>query len=161
MTYQGHCIFAGASIIFARNAELSLNLTHGRWTHLIAGVLIACLIPDMDHPKSFLARRLKFISIPTSKIFGHRGFTHSLIAVFMFFFLLHRNLSSIIPADFMDSMIIGYISHLLADSLTAGGVPLLWPLPWRFRLPILHSQSPIREYIFCISLLAWAIISSF
>ena len=39
------------------------------------------LSPDIDHPKSWVGRRMKLISIPISKLFGHRGITHSIVAV--------------------------------------------------------------------------------
>lgn len=41
-----------------------------------------------------------------------------------------------IPADALQGMVLGYLSHILADMLTPAGVPLLWPCRWRFRLPI-------------------------
>lgn len=48
--------------------------------------------------------------------------------------------SWIIPADALQGMVLGYLSHILADMLTPAGVPLLWPCRWRFRLPILVPQ---------------------
>jgi membrane-bound metal-dependent hydrolase YbcI (DUF457 family) len=43
--------------------------------------------------------------------------------------------SWIVPADAIQGMVLGYLSHILADMLTPAGVPLLWPCRWRFRLP--------------------------
>ncbi len=37
-------------------------------------------------------------------------------------------------------MVLGYLSHIVADMLTPAGVPLLWPCRWRFRLPILAPR---------------------
>jgi inner membrane protein len=48
--------------------------------------------------------------------------------------------SWIVPADAIQGMVLGYLSHILADMLTPAGVPLLWPCRWRFRLPILAPQ---------------------
>jgi membrane-bound metal-dependent hydrolase YbcI (DUF457 family) len=31
--------------------------------------------------------------------------------------------------------ITGYLSHLLADSFTVQGIPLLWPAKWKFGIP--------------------------
>lgn len=45
-----------------------------------------------------------------------------------------------IPADALQGMVLGYLSHILADMLTPAGVPLLWPCRWRFRLPITVPQ---------------------
>lgn len=46
----------------------------------------------------------------------------------------------IIPADALQGMVLGYLSHIVADMLTPAGVPLLWPCRWRFRLPILAPR---------------------
>ncbi|MCI2285922.1 metal-dependent hydrolase [Colwellia sp. MSW7] len=43
--------------------------------------MVGSLLPDLDHPDSTLGKRFKFISYPISALFGHRGITHSLIAV--------------------------------------------------------------------------------
>ena len=55
-------------------------------------------------------------------------------------------------------MVLGYLSHILADMLTPAGVPLLWPCRWRFRLPILVPQKGNQlERFLCMALFAWAI----
>lgn len=41
----------------------------------------------------------------------------------------------------------GMIVHLAGDSLTTGGVPLLWPLRQRFSLPILGHTGSLREVV--------------
>ena len=74
--------------------------------------------------------------------FGHRGFTHSLLAVFSLLatFYLKVPESWFIPADALQGMVLGYLSHILADMLTPAGVPLLWPCRWLWASPILGSQ---------------------
>ncbi|STI17542.1 putative membrane-bound metal-dependent hydrolase [Escherichia coli] len=57
-------------------------LAQGDWWHIVPSAILTCLLPDIDHPKSFLGQRLKWISKPIARAFGHRGFTHSLLAVF-------------------------------------------------------------------------------
>ncbi len=39
----------------------------------------------------------------------------------------------------------GVALHILGDALTAGGVPLLWPLRWRLAVPVLGHTSSLRE----------------
>lgn len=39
----------------------------------------------------------------------------------------------------------GVALHILGDALTAGGVPLLWPLRWRVSVPVLGHTSSVRE----------------
>ena len=37
------------------------------------------LLPDIDHPGSYMGKRIKFISKVANKTLGHRGGTHSLL----------------------------------------------------------------------------------
>ena len=98
------------------------------------------LLPDMDHPESVVGRRARLISLPLSAIFGHRGFTHSLLAAMLVgLSLWHLPLNS---ASFWLPVCVGYLSHLLGDALSASGVPLFYPLSSkRFRFPILPVNS--------------------
>ena len=41
----------------------------------------ASLLPDADHPKSWLGRRLGGLSKYLNRRFGHRGFLHSLLVL--------------------------------------------------------------------------------
>lgn len=160
MTAEGHLIFALASTILAKKMELSPALAHGDWWHIIAGGLLTCLLPDIDHPRSFLGQRLKWLSVPIARVFGHRGFTHSLLAIAAGILLFTLKFASdmLIPLDAFHGMIIGYLSHIVADMLTPAGVPLLWPCRWRFRLPIIASQKGNQlERIVCVAILIFAV----
>lgn len=91
----------------------------------LAAAALGSLLPDIDHPGSWFGRRVRSVSIPLSMVFGHRGITHSLLAVLgCLFGLLILGKGAIAPA-----VLVGYLSHLACDSLTKSGVPLLWP--WR------------------------------
>lgn len=143
--------FSLACAVFAKNAELTPVLAQGDWWHIVPSAVLTCLLPDIDHPKSFLGQRLKWISKPIARAFGHRGFTHSLLAVFGLLTLFYLKVpeSWIVPADAIQGMVLGYLSHILADMLTPAGVPLLWPCRWRFRLPILVPQKATSWSAFC------------
>jgi len=39
------------------------------------------MMPDIDHPQSAFGKRVLPLSIPIATVFGHRGITHSLLAV--------------------------------------------------------------------------------
>ncbi|WP_440867264.1 metal-dependent hydrolase [Symbiopectobacterium purcellii] len=166
MTAGGHFIFALASAIFAKKLELSPALAQGSWGYIIIGGILTCLLPDIDHPKSLLGQRLKWLSIPIAKVFGHRGITHSFLAIagcctFLFSGFLSRIIIPI-PIDFVHGMVVGYISHVVADMLTPAGVPLLWPCRWRFCIPILSpSKYPLWERVFCAFVLACASLYPF
>lgn len=120
MTAEGHLIFSVACAIFAKKAEVTPELATGDWWHIIPAALLTSLLPDIDHPKSVLGQRLRWLAIPIARAFGHRGFTHSLLAIAggMALFQLDVPRSWPIPADALHAMIIGYFSHLLADMLT-------------------------------------------
>ncbi|WP_411704950.1 metal-dependent hydrolase [Edaphovirga cremea] len=160
MTAEGHLIFSVACAIFSKKAELSPELAHGDWWHIIPGALLTSLLPDIDHPKSIIGQRLKWISQPIARLCGHRGFTHSLLAVIAGIMLFRAKMPAdwVIPPDVMHAMIIGYLSHILADMLTPAGVPFLWPCRWKFRLPLLNSQKGNQlERVLCLFLVGFAI----
>jgi inner membrane protein len=160
MTGEGHLIFSVACIIFAKKVGLTPELAHGDWWHIIPGALLTSLLPDIDHPKSILGQRLKWISTPIARIFGHRGFTHSLLALIGGIALFQMDISRywIIPADVLHAMIIGYFSHLLADMITPAGIPLLWPCRWRFCIPLLRPQKGNQlERVLCVLLVCFSI----
>lgn len=109
-----------------------------------AAVLAAAgaLLPDIDHPRSWAGRRLRIISVPLSGIVGHRGVTHSLLAAAACLALLASHGWGGQAAPLM----IGYLSHLLADACTAGGVPLLWPKRSHYGLKLFRTGS-LGEYV--------------
>lgn len=103
---------------------------------VLAGV--ASLLPDIDHVGSYLGRRLWFISYPLSPFVSHRGVTHSgLIVLAMItaaYYFLPEPRTSIL-ANWVAAGITGYTAHIIGDAMTRSGVPLLWPLKYRLRLP--------------------------
>jgi inner membrane protein len=63
-----------------------------------------------------------------------------------------------VPADAVQGLVLGYLSHILADMLTPAGVPLLWPCRWRFRLPILAPRKGNQlERALCMALFVYAV----
>lgn len=158
MTAEGHLICALASTIIAQKVAI----VPGDWWHVIGGSVLTCLLPDLDHPRSVLGQRLTWLSVPIAKVFGHRGFTHSLLAMaalILLFHLCHHHTQEIMPMDAGHGMIIGYLSHIIADMLTPAGVPLLWPCRWRFRLPIKNKSVPLERIVgvvlLAIVILVW------
>lgn len=62
MTAEGHLIFSVACAIFAKKAEVTPELATGDWWHIIPAALLTSLLPDIDHPKSVLGQRLRWIA---------------------------------------------------------------------------------------------------
>jgi inner membrane protein len=53
-----------------------------------------------------------------------------------------------------DPLVVGYLSHLVADLLTSSGLRLAWPLRRRFAIPLCKTGSP-GELVIVMSLVVW------
>jgi membrane-bound metal-dependent hydrolase YbcI (DUF457 family) len=73
--------------------------------------------------------------------YKHRTLTHSALGGFLIYklldLLLFRMLNPVFinPQIILLSIMVGYLAHLFADSLTEEGIPLLFPLPVTFGIP--------------------------
>jgi inner membrane protein len=115
--------------------------------------MAGALMPDVDHPKSWVGRRIAPISTIIAKLLGHRGITHSLVAVAACAWLLH--MEGLAPS-FVAPIIVGYLSHLGADLLTAGGLRLAWPFKGSWGLPLCHTGSAFEPVLVgAVLLCAW------
>ncbi|MGB9791862.1 MAG: metal-dependent hydrolase [Thermacetogeniaceae bacterium] len=109
---------------------------------------VAALIPDVESPKSFLGRKLPGVSHAGSLAFGHRQALHSLLAALgmlavCFLFSKYTNF----PVAFVRAAFVGYLSHLVLDTFNPAGVPWLWPLRIRFRIPITQTGGVLERLI--------------
>ena len=109
------------------------------------------LLPDIDHPQSWVGRRIRVISRPLAAVIGHRGFTHSILAVAACVLLLRRHGLS---RTIVDPLVVGYLSHLVADLLTSSGLRLAWPLQRRFAIPLCDTGS-LREQLIVAGVVVW------
>ena len=172
MTGKSHMtigVVTYASLWFQPLGPLRAPLLGGSSSWLALPVALALitfgsLLPDIDHPDSSLANE-KVLGIPIflpfswliGRTFGHRGVTHSLLAVALLVALGQLSQFPLAPlqsAPFQALhyiwadlnlgwlLIWGYVGHLAADALTRAGIPLFWPLPSRFGIP------PIRRLRF-------------
>ena len=91
---------------------------------------IGSLMPDIDTPASKMSRSLGGLRKPLG-LFAHRGLTHSLFAVIALALVM-----VFLQVQFVHGVafLAGYVSHLLADSVTKSGIRLWWPAQRRFRL---------------------------
>lgn len=115
------------------------------------------LLPDIDHPKSWIGRRLKVVSVPIAMIFGHRGITHSLVAVAGCIAVLRWDSDHWRVAL---PLVVGYVSHLAADLFTPAGLCLTWPLRRTFALPIVKTGG-FGEQIFVTAAAGWVYAKTF
>ena len=116
--------------------------------------VVGSLLPDIDHPKSWAGRRLRPASTLIAAVFGHRGVTHSLLALLGCWAALRYGTG--VPRAWAVPVVVGYLSHLLADLLTPGGLRLAWPLRGTWSLPLCRSGSPFEPLVVALAMsLAW------
>lgn len=148
MRAYSHVLLGAASwLLYAR-------LQHAAPGALATGAAVAgSLLPDIDHPQSFVGRRLWLISRPLSRIIGHRGLTHSLLALAGGTWLLLKGLH--LNVYMVQALALGYLSHLAGDWLTPSGIPLLWPWRRRFVSPMSFACGGQMEILLDVVLLGW------
>ncbi len=103
----------------------------------LAGSFIGSVAPDIDQPTAKL-----WDSIPLGGLFGkltcyalggHRNLSHSILGTVLFYWLMRWVISFLPPqwgidhAVLLQSALIGFMAHLLADSVTVMGIPIFWP----------------------------------
>ena len=137
---------------------------------------LAGLLPDLDASESELQNvswrvggrrglRLKLFKIPAlifHHLFGHRGALHSLLGLVVFTALVALIKA---PVELILAFGLGYLSHLLTDGLTLGGVPLFWPGHGRVRLsPFIRIRTGglLDQALFVglsLALIGWLFVS--
>lgn len=111
--------------------------------------MIGGLLPDIDDKTADIWDKIRggslLARIVKPLIGGHRMMSHSLIGMAIVGYLSHYTLQYIGTVLLVDinivwwALMIGYMSHLVADSLTTEGVPWLLPVPIRFGFPPLKT----------------------
>lgn len=150
MTARTHDAFAFASLITFAVFFPPENLNLLTLSAAIVGNIVGALIPDMDQASNRLWDLLP-MGDHLAKVFRrlfykHRTLSHSILGMVIIYKLLDWGLPQLLNPTHVDSHIvfvsvmIGYASHLLADSLTKEGLPLFFPLPFEIGIP------PIRYF---------------
>lgn len=111
----------------------------------------ASLLPDLDSPHSKLGRAARPLSDILNFALGHRGFLHSLLGMSLVLILAALIVLWLPPSTALVLLLpaaLGYLSHLLLDALTPGGVPLLWPRSGKVSLPLLKTGGLFERLVF-------------
>jgi inner membrane protein len=116
-------------------------------------LLIGAAFPDIDHPKS----RLGQMAWPFSVFFEHRGFFHSFLGIALFTGLLFLISGSML---YSVAFLLGYASHIFADSLTVQGIMPLHPIIKSKIRGMMHTGA-FYEYALFFVLLAFDIFLLF
>ena len=112
----------------------------------MAIIVFGSLLPDIDHSKSFLSRKLGF-SLPIR----HRGFTHT---VYPYFFLMSLGLfyENSYWTEIAFWVGVGALLHSFGDCHTTSGVKLLYfnkPTHVLPKFMIWSSGSDVELFYFC------------
>lgn len=107
-----------AGLVFAGFFDVRLP-----WLFVLI-VVVSSSLPDIDHPRSKISKLFFPVSWIISWVVKHRGVMHSIFPVLGIFVLFwYYDLTYIGLA-----VALGYLSHLLADSMTQGGIDFLYPV---------------------------------
>ncbi|MFO8069506.1 MAG: metal-dependent hydrolase [Alkalibacterium sp.] len=123
MLYKSHVIVTYAAVLPILVSTDSLTIGN------VIALGIGSLLPDIDHPKSFIGNRTRGVSDGISMVFGHRGLLHSIVGVIFFLLASQFILSSFQqPLEWAYWFTAGYIAHLVEDSFSKTGVAWLQPV---------------------------------
>lgn len=128
----GICVGAIATAWLYQYTDFSEHILIGA-PLLLYTARLGSLLPDIDHPKSMIGRKVPSLSNFINKSVGHRGATHTLCAMILVALILSI-MTIFLPINMrlygwivVLGMTIGYLSHLFLDTLTPKGIPLFAP----------------------------------
>ncbi len=149
MTARTHDViaFCGLTTVAALNPPKEITIP--TVFACVVGNIVGSLMPDLDQATNRLWDLLPW-GDNLGRIFrrlflGHRTLSHSFLGVIIFDYVLWKllpvflNPSYINPLLVQDAIMIGIVSHLLADAITKDGIPLFFPIPVNIGLPPLEA----------------------
>lgn len=172
MRYHAHIVTSlAATVALAQATDAKLAIT------TLAGVTIGSLLPDIDEPRSYVGNRSMGASNIVKFIFGHRGFTHSILAMIIMllplYWILHLQSYSFSFYSLVDyggiqtvtdglahfllmffyGLGLGYILHILEDMFSIKGVPLLYPIKKKIAIKLYRTGGKREKLILFASIL--------
>ena len=145
MTGRTHDAIGFSVLVVAASYYPPSSLTIYTLFGALVGNVVGSYLPDIDQATNRLWDMMPLGEV-TGRVFRnlflkHRTITHSLLGLFIFYKFLEFILPKIFNSGFIDSdillisIIIGYVAHLAADSVTTEGLPLFFPLPFKIGFP--------------------------
>lgn len=123
MRYKTHLIVTYATSLPLLVSSDSLGVGN------VVALGIGAIFPDIDHPNSFIGRRMPITSGGMRKAFGHRGMVHSLVGAIVFTAIIRFLLISFnFPLEWGFWFLIGFLAHLIEDSFSKFGIAWLQPI---------------------------------
>lgn len=145
MTGRTHDLAAFTALSYIALTQPIQHLSLGTTIVAFTANMIGGLTPDIDQPTAKL-----WHEIPAGSVFGkilsplfggHRFISHSIVGAILFGFLSYWALQLASHTLLVNmtivwwSFMIGYLSHLVMDTITHEGVPWLFPIPWKIGFP--------------------------
>jgi len=160
MRHNTHMVFSLFMLVGIYELFPILN-RYDPFVYALILALFGSVFPDIDHPRSLISRGYwSVLSTAIRKTTGHRGWTHSLFGAGLFTGILLLILWYFKASLFLAlGFFLGYISHLISDSLNPTGVNWFWPKKKRYGIGLIRTGSK-AEYIFA-TILALAVAGLF
>lgn len=131
---------------------ISFNINNVKFSYLVIILIIyysfACIgsaFPDIDLKSSSISKSHPFLWKTLGKRFRHRGFTHSLLSIFILIicslFLVKATYENEIILISCCGFIIGYFSHIILDLFNSQGMELLFPFKAKIKVCNIKSAT--------------------
>ncbi len=149
MTGRTHDLISFASLMTAASYSPPASLNLFTTLSCFMGSVVGALVPDLDQATNrlydlmpagnFVGRVLRHLML------GHRTLSHSILGIYLFYKLFEFLIPKLLNPLYVDStlvtwsLMIGMISHLVADSITKDGVPLFFPFKIKVGIPPIKS----------------------
>jgi inner membrane protein len=145
MTGRTHDLISFASLLTVTAASPPTSLNLFTTISCLMGSVVGALVPDMDQATNRLWDLLpagNFVGkILRHLMLEHRTISHSILGVYLFYKLIVFLIPRLLNPAYVNSqlvvasLMIGIISHLIADSVTKEGVPLFFPFKIKIGIP--------------------------
>ena len=146
MTARTHDLAAMTMLVWVVASGKAPSLSLATGIVAVMANILGALTPDLDEPTARLWNDMPAGSIVGRIIHpllgGHRMITHSILGMLAIGwglkFLLTNYVSRVLLVDMnvvWGAFMLGFLSHLIVDTITKEGVPWLFPIPWRLGFP--------------------------
>lgn len=135
MDYKNHLKTGAMTGILLMSAAYSdIKVEPAELVLYSAGIVVGSALPDIDHPNSYIAKKLSFLGAIISRVFSHRGFTHSVFFLALLEFI-RRYGQQFFEGDSIGLFSYGMIgviaasaTHIFMDMFIGNGVKLFFPV---------------------------------
>ena len=120
----------------------------------ISLVVLGSLLPDIDCPNSKISKKAKTLSKAIHALFGHRGFFHTIFMGAIVYLVIIYLTSKI----YATPILIGFISHLIADGFTKSGINFLHPITTLRLHGFIETNSTLEHVFLAVTIILTIIL---